>query len=513
MTQPTRPSQAPISTLKSSIEASQSTADKKDAADFSSAKDPGLITPPTDDEASQTSSGSNPVSPPRKAGFLKRQVHDTDQASLENNSSTIEVKSGITNGPQTSGRQFKVPIVTSDTNLNLEKPFQPIITDDIETLNSVIEAFDDDTEEQMPEPAPEWDFVLPVVPPPPTLVPGLGNSSDDFDVYSLIGAIQHGIDFHTMQNYLAYYDKSQVKSEINEEVYGFPAMFYAVATNSEPIIRTWVSYGGDINAIHATSGIPLIAFTIMQCEVIQQDTTRALATLLSLGATPNSIPSAFYTPFCRDLPEAGPDIAELADINDDDKKWCTSVFRNRLARTANLTSRYYLERAAKTKKPSTRHRQIALRRNAEALLGIPYFLIGQTVAANLLLQKLLSHIMIPSRRPLVLVFAGPSGHGKTELARSLGHLLSLELEVVDCTIYSREQELFGPRAPWAEWEKGSPLNNFLARKAGERCIVFLDEFEKTSRDIHQTLLLPFDSGTLSQPRSPCNDTNTLHRGL
>jgi ATP-dependent Clp protease ATP-binding subunit ClpA len=141
---------------------------------------------------------------------------------------------------------------------------------------------------------------------------------------------------------------------------------------------------------------------------------------------------------------------------------------------------------------------VAALRNAEPLLGIPYFLIGQTMAANRLLQKLLSYIMVPSRRPLVLVFAGPSGHGKTELARRLGHLMSLELEVVDCTIFNRESELFGPRHPYVGADRGSPLNNFLAKNAGQRCIVFLDEFEKTTSDIHQALLLPFDNGKSNQ---------------
>lgn len=219
------------------------------------------------------------------------------------------------------------------------------------------------------------------------------------------------------------------------------------------------------------------------------------ATLLSLGASPQAIPAAFYTPYCRDLPDNGPEDESLGDINDETKKWCTDAAKAKLARTANLTHRYYLERAAKLKQPSIRHRFIAHRRNAEALLGIPYFLIGQTVAANRLLQKLLTHLVVVSKRPLVLVFAGPSGHGKTELARRLGHLLSLDLEVVDCTIFSRELELFGPRHPYVGADRGSPLNNFLAENSGERCIVFLDEFEKTTPDIHQALLLPFDNGT------------------
>jgi ATP-dependent Clp protease ATP-binding subunit ClpA len=127
-------------------------------------------------------------------------------------------------------------------------------------------------------------------------------------------------------------------------------------------------------------------------------------------------------------------------------------------------------------------------------LGIQYFLIGQSIAANRLLRKLLSYIALPRKRPLVLAFAGPSGHGKTELARKLGGLLGLDLEVVDCTIVNQEKELFGPRAPYVGSERGSPLNNFIARNAGQRSIVFLDEFEKTSQDIHQSLLLPFDNG-------------------
>jgi ATP-dependent Clp protease ATP-binding subunit ClpA len=81
----------------------------------------------------------------------------------------------------------------------------------------------------------------------------------------------------------------------------------------------------------------------------------------------------------------------------------------------------------------------------------------------------------------------------------MGELLSLELECIDCTELRYETDLFGPKKPYIGHELGSPLNNFLTRLSGRRCIVFLDEFEKTTADVQNALLIPFDEGLSHQP--------------
>jgi len=355
-------------------------------------------------------------------------------------------------------------------------------------------------EAQVPEtpPAPpEWDFTLPQLPVPDIFSPVPENMDErrDFNTWELAAAVRYGADLQWIQNYLRSFAAATIKARIDDEVEGFPSIFYAVESNNPAMLRLWASYGADVSAVHPATGTPLLAYAIILTYILDgQDTSPMVATLLSLGVSPKTIPESYYSPYTRDLPEDGPPLEEEGADVDEKWAWCTPAARKRLAQTANLTQRYYLERATRLKRAGVRHRQIASRRNAEAILGIPYFLIGQTIAANRLLRKLLSYITLPSRRPLVLAFAGPSGHGKTELARKLGYLLGLDLQVVDCTIVNQEKELFGPRAPYVGSERGSPLNNFIARNAGQRSIVFLDEFEKTSRDIHQSLLLPFDNG-------------------
>ncbi|KAI0436712.1 hypothetical protein F4803DRAFT_572010 [Xylaria telfairii] len=230
----------------------------------------------------------------------------------------------------------------------------------------------------------EWDFLLPHTFDPLKLEPG-----DEFSPDDLVGAASHGSSIEMITQYLEYYDPKTVKQHINDTVNEFPLIFYVVARNDDSIVRTVVKHGANVCATHEPSGTPLLAFAIVHSETIQQDTATIVATLLSLGASPTLIPSALYTPYDKDLSEHG-QAPETPERSSDTVRWCTKAVRGRLQITANLTQRYHLDRATKIKRPPVRHRQVTEWKKAEPMLGIPYFLVGQTLACSWLRQNLLT---------------------------------------------------------------------------------------------------------------------------
>ncbi|KAI1083665.1 P-loop containing nucleoside triphosphate hydrolase protein [Whalleya microplaca] len=363
-------------------------------------------------------------------------------------------------------------------------------------------------------PAVAWYHQLPHVS-PPIIRPSTGQYyTDSFKIQDLIGAIQHGYPVTEIDKLLAYYqqnDEKLLKTKLNEKVNGFPAMFYVVETNNIELIRCWVKYGGDLKATHGKDQFPLLAFAALRDADTQMKAAKTLQTLLCLGASPQVIPRAYYTPYDRDLPSSGPPDNELYDIRDNNKLWCSPQIRPLLATALNLTQRYRLWQASSVDPNSGREQELVSRKGAHGVLRLHLTVIGQKIAARSITQELLVHLARPTRAPLVLLFAGPSGHGKTEIARRLGEIMSLELETVDCTNFQREDELFGPKPPYHGHQLGSPLNNFLSRNTGKRCIVFMDEFDRTDVVIHNALLIPFDQGEYADRRNATkiNCRNTI----
>ena len=183
--------------------------------------------------------------------------------------------------------------------------------------------------------------------------------------------------------------------------------------------------------------------------------------------------------------------------------------------------RYALWKSAAIDRPTPRLLQIAEAHDLLPLLETHFHLIGkavpfvcesnqhanthnltgQKVATQHILRKILNHYLFKDKKPLVLLLTGPSGHGKTELAKRMGDLLSLKIHQVDCTEMKHETDILGPKPPYQGHEAGSPLNNHLAAHDGQKTVIFMDEFDKTTREVHQAMLLPFESGFYNDRRN------------
>lgn len=328
----------------------------------------------------------------------------------------------------------------------------------------------------------------------------------DFHAFSLTRlawAMQHHANISTIERYLNGFDSAKVKlflaSTISVRMYqeAYPILFYAVEQNSPELVRVLCKAGADPGRKSEPTAIPLLAYTIISAEYSISDTTDTLLALLAEGAHPSQIPTDMFEAPLKAPKADGPKTTALGDL----QSWCVPEVRKVLARNLTLMQRYSLWRAKYLAPSTPRMVQIASAFCILPLLEVPYHIIGQTPAIKQVIDGVASHYLFDSGFPLVMLFTGASGHGKTEVAKRMGSLLSLDIHIVDCTEMRYETDIFGPKAPYQGHERGSQLNNFLAAHDGQRAVVFMDEFEKTTKDVHRSLLLPFESGAFQDRRN------------
>ncbi|KAL8814672.1 MAG: hypothetical protein Q9223_006121 [Gallowayella weberi] len=233
----------------------------------------------------------------------------------------------------------------------------------------------------------------------------------------------------------------------------------------------------------------------MTADYNLSDTTDTLSALLAMGADPYDLPQDMWFDFIKNPTKVGNSEAEQAKYD-----WCSLEIRAALCRTFNLLQRYQFKVASLLPIKTARQKQVAAAFDMTPLFEIPFQIVGQRLAAKTVQEWVMSHALHHMELPLVLLFTGPSGHGMTELAKRMGELLSLPFLKVDCTQARHTTDLLGPQAPYKGHEAGSSLNDFLATHSGKKAVVFLDEFEKTSSEVHQDLLLLFDEGSYQDRR-------------
>lgn len=331
----------------------------------------------------------------------------------------------------------------------------------------------------------------------------------DFSVDDLAWAIQNGVDEKCIERYLTQHNESEIAEKLCKSVQTslrapfFPILYYAAERNSPEIVRILCHAGAKPSETiklddPAIFGLPLLPYTILSAEYKLADTTATVIALLAMGASPYDVPKDMWQDYLRAPTKEKPKEIGAFDMHE---AWCTTEIRETLCKTFNLLQRYSLWKAAQIERPTAREIQVAKAHKIMPLFETPCYIFGQQLATTQVMQRITSRLLFNSTKPLVLFFTGLSGHGKTELARRMGGLLSLELIIIDFTMMKHDTDIFGTWHPYIGSQAGIQLNNHLAEMDGKRTVVFLDEFDKTTEEVREAMLLLFESGSYTDRRN------------
>lgn len=139
-------------------------------------------------------------------------------------------------------------------------------------------------------------------------------------------------------------------------------------------------------------------------------------------------------------------------------------------------------------------------RNLERNLKAVVF--GQDVAIETLVMaiKMARSGLAHEHQPIgSFLFSGPTGVGKTEVAKQLAYILGIELIRIDMSEYMERHSvarLIGAPPGYVGFEQGGLLIERINKSP--YCVLLLDEIEKAHPDIFNILLQVMDHGKLSE---------------
>ncbi|KAG8731753.1 hypothetical protein FRC11_002544, partial [Ceratobasidium sp. 423] len=252
-----------------------------------------------------------------------------------------------------------------------------------------------------------------------------------------------------------------------------PLLFFAIAKNSAQEVERLLQ-DGEVkpNDKAGPEDLPALAFALANEQL--SDKTQIVKSLLSHGADPSSVLH----------PKTGSGQFDDADL----------ALTTRIEQGMNPAIRYYLNRKQMT--IPAPQAELLEKNNFGGLTRAGFSIIGQDAALEELIRVVAGHCRRQALNPLVVVFSGGPGCGKSLLASKIGPLLHVPYFTVNMTNLRNEAALFNYISMTAKvGQPQIPLVDFLRNNQGQRCVVVLEEIEKAAdKTVWHSLLMPWEWG-------------------
>ncbi|KAH8117111.1 hypothetical protein DFH11DRAFT_1579357 [Phellopilus nigrolimitatus] len=278
-----------------------------------------------------------------------------------------------------------------------------------------------------------------------------------------------------------------------------PTLIFAIASDDPAEVERVLS-SGEARPNEDVGPQSALEFALTNDQLANR--TEIVKTLLAFGADPSALPEDLrnvHNQHTQDDVVEEEDGDVLTDLPSDPPGATTPLKSKKRESVLNPAMKYYLNRATAAG-PQSAQTSAALRRSDfRPLARMRFDFVGQDRALEHLYWVLGMHSQQPIGTPLVVLCCGPSGHGKSLLARKFGSLLDVPTHTVNMTILKTSHDLWqcpsmSPYDPPSE----RTLAEFLEENAGKRCVVVLDEIDKNEDErTLWSLLAPWELGRCS----------------
>ncbi|KAK2466638.1 hypothetical protein APHAL10511_000896 [Amanita phalloides] len=274
-----------------------------------------------------------------------------------------------------------------------------------------------------------------------------------------------------------------------------PTLFFAIASDDVGEVRK-VLEDGHAGPNEAVGPQSALEFALTNDQLTHK--MEIVKLLLAYGANLSVVRKHSLKPKAlADAPSDSRADAIPADQETGPKSTPDSTSKKTILDATDPATRYYVERA---EAPDTRRASALMHRSSfRVLTRVRYEIVGQDRALEQLFKVLSIHTRHLSATPIVVLLCGPSGHGKSLLARKFGSLLDVPTHTVNMTTLKSTHDLWKSysMSPY-ETPTTCTLAEFLINNEGKRCVVVLDEIEKTEDEkALWSLLMPWELGRCS----------------